>query len=109
MQSAAWITSKKNTSLPQGASGALSLARCGSCAAPLAPSDASPETTGYHRLTLRLWELVHVQVAAVKRAYNPFFEMNDLFFFLLPALEMNLDQRLKLHQVLLHPLTMYVL
>lgn len=43
------------------------------------------------------------------QTHNSFFEVNQLLLLLLPAVKVNLDQRLQLHQVLLHPLTMDVL
>lgn len=52
---------------------------------------------------------VNMLYAIVKGSHNPLLETNELFFFLFSALKVNLDQSLKLHQVLLHPFTMYIL
>lgn len=43
------------------------------------------------------------------KSNNSLFQLNQLLFFLFPAFKVNLDQGLELHQVLLHPFTMYIL
>lgn len=48
-------------------------------------------------------------LATVYGAHNPLLELNYLLFFFLSALKVNLNQSLKLHQVLLHPFTMDIL
>lgn len=57
----------------------------------------------WRRLTLPTWTV------AARRPHNPLFQLNQLLFFFFPALKVNLDQGLELHQVLLHPFTMDIL
>lgn len=54
-------------------------------------------------------ECIYSSIFISKSSHNPLLETYELFFLLFPALKVNLDQSLQLHQVLLHPFTMYVL
>lgn len=48
-------------------------------------------------------------ILQTKKPYNSLLQLNQLLFFLFPAVKVNLDQGLELHQVLLHPFTMDIL
>lgn len=98
---------------PQDASVALSPSRCGFFAAPLARPVVSParQTVSQTRILKPRCarQCVYILPSTAKGSHNPLLEADELLLFLLSALEVNLDQSLQLHQVLLHPFSMDVL
>lgn len=99
--------------VPQDASVALSPSRCGFFAALLARRGVSPawQTVSQTRILKPQCarQCVYILSSTAKGSHNPLLEANELLLFLLSALEVNLDQSLQLHQVLLHPFSMDVL